>query len=196
MRERDYEGGESQQPDRGVGRGAVQAGFKNGEDEGSGDRDRDLLYVVPHVSLSHSHRPLNQSVNEKLISSAPTLLPPHTSLLANSNCKNHHLRSIRLSLHLRHLYEHPCPHHLARRRHNEDVGTGKVSVLVQGDGDANSNGDLPTSVDLVEGIPKAFRRRAEALEGLEKWETARCTWEVLFGAEWGGAGVKGRQSKL
>lgn len=76
-----------------------------------------------------------------------------------------------------------------------EVMMGKVSVLVQGDGGATSNGDLPTSVDLVEGLSKAFRRRAEALEGLEKWETARCTWEVLLGAEWAGAGVKGEAVK-
>jgi len=75
------------------------------------------------------------------------------------------------------------------------VGTGKVSVLVQGNGDATSNGNLPTSVDLVEGLSKAFRRRAEALEGLEKWDAARCTWEVLFGAEWAGPSVKGESVK-
>lgn len=76
-----------------------------------------------------------------------------------------------------------------------EVGTGKVSVTVQGGGGATSNGDLPTSVDLVEGLSKAFRRRAEALEGLEKWEMARSTWEVLLGAEWTGAGVKGEAVK-
>lgn len=72
-----------------------------------------------------------------------------------------------------------------------EVGSGKVSVSVQGGGSASSNGDLPTSVDLVEGLSKAFRRRAEALEGLEKWETARSTWEVLLGAEWAGVSAKG-----
>ncbi|KAG6370522.1 hypothetical protein JVT61DRAFT_11303 [Boletus reticuloceps] len=51
-------------------------------------------------------------------------------------------------------------------------------------------GDLHASVDLVEGLSKAFRRRADALEGLEKWETARSTWEALLGAEWAGAAVK------
>lgn len=76
-----------------------------------------------------------------------------------------------------------------------EVGTGKVSVSVQGDGGATSNGDLPTSVDLVEGLSKAYRRRAEALEGLEKWEMAQSAWEVLFGAEWAGAGVKGEAIK-
>ena len=76
-----------------------------------------------------------------------------------------------------------------------DVGTGKVNVLVQGDGGAISNGDPPTSVDLVEGLSKAFRRRAEALEGLEKWETARHAWEVLVGAEWAAAGTKGEAVK-
>ncbi|KAF8551237.1 hypothetical protein OG21DRAFT_1513018 [Imleria badia] len=76
-----------------------------------------------------------------------------------------------------------------------EVGTGKVNMSVQGDGGAISNGDLPASVDLVEGLSKAFRRRAEALEGLEKWETARSTWEVLLGAEWAGGSVKGEAVK-
>ncbi|KAF8428425.1 hypothetical protein L210DRAFT_3564346, partial [Boletus edulis BED1] len=76
-----------------------------------------------------------------------------------------------------------------------EVGTGKVSVSVQGDGSAVSNGDLRASVDLVEGLSKAFRRRADALEGLEKWETARSTWEALLGAEWAGAPVKGEAIK-
>ncbi|KAH0832195.1 hypothetical protein J3R83DRAFT_13113 [Lanmaoa asiatica] len=70
-----------------------------------------------------------------------------------------------------------------------------LAVSVQGNGGVTSNGGLPTSVDLAEGLSKAFRRRAEALEGLEKWETARITWEVLLGAEWAGAGVKGEAVK-
>ena len=78
-----------------------------------------LLRVVPHnhaFSLSRSHRPLNQ----KLISSVLILPPPHTSLPFGvaKNRKHHHLRSTRLSLHLRHLHKHPCPHHLASRHHN------------------------------------------------------------------------------
>lgn len=76
-----------------------------------------------------------------------------------------------------------------------EIGTGKVIVSVQGNGGTMANGDLPMSVDLVEGLSKAFRRRAEALEGLEKWEAARSTWEVLLGAEWAGAGVKGEAIK-
>lgn len=76
-----------------------------------------------------------------------------------------------------------------------EVGSGKVSVSVQGNGGAPSNGDLPPSVDLVEGLSKAFKRRADALEGLEKWETARCTWEALLVAEWAAAGVKGEAIK-
>ena len=70
-----------------------------------------------------------------------------------------------------------------------EVGSGKVSVLMK-DGGAQTNGGLPTSIDLVEGLSKAFRRRAEALEGLEKWDAARSAWEALLGAEWAGAGVK------
>ena len=76
-----------------------------------------------------------------------------------------------------------------------EVGTGKVSVSVEGDGGATSNGGLPTYVDLVEGLSKAFRRRAEALEGLEKWDAAQRTWEALLGAEWAGTGVKGEAVK-
>ena len=76
-----------------------------------------------------------------------------------------------------------------------DIGSGKVSVSTRGGGGSSSNGDLPTSIDLAEGLSKAFRRRAEALEGLEKWETARCTWEALLGAEWANTGSRGEAVK-
>lgn len=39
-------------------------------------------------------------------------------------------------------------------------------------------------VDLKDGWIKAVRRRAEALEGMEKWSEARKDWETLTGAGW------------
>ena len=95
--------------------------------KGSGETDSALLPAVPHnhsFSLNRSHRPTNQSANEKLISSAPTLPPPHISLpfgVANQNRKHHDLPTIRLSLHLRHLHKHPCPRHLAHQHHNDHL---------------------------------------------------------------------------
>lgn len=39
-------------------------------------------------------------------------------------------------------------------------------------------------VDLGDGLTKAWKRRAEALEGKEKWEEAKKDWEKVAGAEW------------
>jgi len=41
-----------------------------------------------------------------------------------------------------------------------------------------------SGVDLSDGLMKAFKRRAEAYEGKEKWEDARKDWEVIAGTEW------------
>jgi len=41
-----------------------------------------------------------------------------------------------------------------------------------------------SSVDLADGLMKAYKRRAEAHEGKEKWESARKDWEVIAGTEW------------
>jgi hypothetical protein len=72
------------------------------------------------------------------------------------------------------------------------LGTGKVQVIVEGRAlPTTTTTELPTSIDLIEGLTKAYRRRAEAYEGLEKWEMARADWEVLIGAEWVAAGAKG-----
>ncbi|KIK80583.1 hypothetical protein PAXRUDRAFT_833439 [Paxillus rubicundulus Ve08.2h10] len=71
------------------------------------------------------------------------------------------------------------------------LGTGKVQVIVEGRVTPTSASSLPKSIDLIEGLTKAYRRRAEAYEGLEKWEMARTDWEVLAGAEWVAAGAKG-----
>jgi len=39
-------------------------------------------------------------------------------------------------------------------------------------------------VDLGDGLVKAWRRRAEALEGREQWEEAMKNWEKVAGADW------------
>ncbi|PIL37590.1 hypothetical protein GSI_01284 [Ganoderma sinense ZZ0214-1] len=41
-------------------------------------------------------------------------------------------------------------------------------------------------VELADALVKAYRRRAEAHEGREKWELARADWEVVAGAEFAG----------
>jgi hypothetical protein len=41
-------------------------------------------------------------------------------------------------------------------------------------------------VDLGDGLLKAWRRRAEAYEGKEKWELARQDWESIAGADFAG----------
>jgi hypothetical protein len=41
-----------------------------------------------------------------------------------------------------------------------------------------------SGVDLADGLMKAYKRRAEAYEGKEKWEDARKDWEVIAGTEW------------
>ncbi|KAH7921613.1 hypothetical protein BV22DRAFT_717230 [Leucogyrophana mollusca] len=46
-------------------------------------------------------------------------------------------------------------------------------------------------VDLGEGLAKAWRRRAEAHEGRERWELARADWEAVAGAEWVAPNVRG-----
>ncbi|KAI1795036.1 hypothetical protein LXA43DRAFT_1110417 [Ganoderma leucocontextum] len=46
--------------------------------------------------------------------------------------------------------------------------------------------DEGASVDLADGLVKAYKRRAEAYEGREKWELARADWEVVAGADFAG----------
>lgn len=45
-------------------------------------------------------------------------------------------------------------------------------------------------VDLGDGLVKAWKRRAEALEGREKWDEARKDWERVAGAGWAAAGMR------
>lgn len=46
--------------------------------------------------------------------------------------------------------------------------------------------DEGASVDLADGLVKALRRRAEAYEGKEKWDTARQDWEAIVAKDWAG----------
>ncbi|KAI0638600.1 hypothetical protein C8Q77DRAFT_1091841 [Trametes polyzona] len=41
-------------------------------------------------------------------------------------------------------------------------------------------------VDLADGLVKAWRRRAEAYEGREKWDAAKQDWEAIAGADFAG----------
>lgn len=41
-----------------------------------------------------------------------------------------------------------------------------------------------SGVDLADGLMKAYKRRAEAYEGKERWEDARKDWEVIAGTNW------------
>ena len=45
-------------------------------------------------------------------------------------------------------------------------------------------------VDLGDGLVKAWRRRAEAYEGKEKWEAAQNDWEAVAAAEWAGGKLR------
>lgn len=40
------------------------------------------------------------------------------------------------------------------------------------------------AIDLADGLMKAYRRRAEAYEGKEKWDLSKKDWEVIAGTEW------------
>lgn len=41
-----------------------------------------------------------------------------------------------------------------------------------------------SGVDLADGLMKAYKRRAEAYEGRERWEDARKDWEAIAGTDW------------
>ncbi|KAF8318096.1 hypothetical protein DL93DRAFT_2054702 [Clavulina sp. PMI_390] len=45
------------------------------------------------------------------------------------------------------------------------------------------------SVDFADAYVKALQRRAQAYEGMEKWDAARGDWERLVGADWREAGA-------
>jgi hypothetical protein len=47
------------------------------------------------------------------------------------------------------------------------------------------------SVDLGDGLIKAWKRRAEACEGREKWASAQTDWEAVAAADWIGPKLRG-----
>ncbi|KAI6027339.1 hypothetical protein BKA83DRAFT_4227667 [Pisolithus microcarpus] len=59
---------------------------------------------------------------------------------------------------------------------------GRMRVVIE----ATGGTDRDTEVDLAGGLTKAYQRRAEAYEGLEKWARALADWKVMIGAEWAG----------
>ncbi|KAF5375083.1 hypothetical protein D9758_000377 [Tetrapyrgos nigripes] len=63
------------------------------------------------------------------------------------------------------------------------AGRGKISVK-------GADGKLE-DVNLGDALVKAWKRRAEALEGKEKWEEAGKDWEAVAGAEWASASIRG-----
>ncbi|KIK69862.1 hypothetical protein GYMLUDRAFT_34250 [Collybiopsis luxurians FD-317 M1] len=50
-------------------------------------------------------------------------------------------------------------------------------------------------INLGDALVKAWKRRAEALEGREKWEEAGKDWEKVAGAEWAGQAVRGEGAR-
>ncbi|KAF9066419.1 hypothetical protein BDP27DRAFT_1330487 [Rhodocollybia butyracea] len=50
-------------------------------------------------------------------------------------------------------------------------------------------------VNLGDALVKAWKRRAEAMEGREKWQEAGKDWERVAGAEWAGQSVRGEGAR-
>ncbi|KAJ3569382.1 hypothetical protein NP233_g5079 [Leucocoprinus birnbaumii] len=61
-----------------------------------------------------------------------------------------------------------------------DANTTKFVISISG----TSSDVQEETVDLVDGLTKAIKRRAEAYEGLEKWNKAKNDWELLRGCGW------------
>jgi len=62
---------------------------------------------------------------------------------------------------------------------SEDVNYAKFVVSI-----TDSSPVQEEVVDLVDGLTKAIKRRAEAYEGLEKWNKAKDDWDLLRGCAW------------
>ncbi|KAK0499457.1 hypothetical protein EDD18DRAFT_1102814 [Armillaria luteobubalina] len=81
--------------------------------------------------------------------------------------------------------------------YNGAVGdAGIVIELVNENTWRNEQARVKTSeegagVDLGDGLVKAWRRRAEASEGREKWDDARKDWEKVAGANWAASNMRG-----
>ncbi|KAK1218428.1 auxilin-like clathrin-binding protein required for normal clathrin function [Marasmius sp. AFHP31] len=68
-------------------------------------------------------------------------------------------------------------------------GTGVVRGVVEG-GEGSGLEGVELDVNLGDAIVKAWKRRAEALEGKERWEEAGKDWEKLAGADWAGQSTR------
>jgi len=64
---------------------------------------------------------------------------------------------------------------------SEDVHHAKFVVSITDAGRVHVQEEV---VDLVDGLTKAIKRRAEAYEGLEKWNKAKEDWGLLRGCKW------------
>ena len=64
---------------------------------------------------------------------------------------------------------------------SEDVHHTKFVVSITDAGRVHVQEEV---VDLVDGLTKAIKRRAEAYEGLEKWNKAKEDWGLLRGCKW------------
>ncbi|KAF5360624.1 hypothetical protein D9756_004614 [Leucocoprinus leucothites] len=60
-----------------------------------------------------------------------------------------------------------------------DANATKHTITISGAHDVQEE-----TVDLVDGLTKAIKRRAEAYEGLEKWNKAKNDWELLRSSAW------------
>ncbi|KAL1746238.1 hypothetical protein HDZ31DRAFT_62382 [Schizophyllum fasciatum] len=85
-----------------------------------------------------------------------------------------------------------------------EMDAGTVLTLVEtvggldarfGDGGRIPAGEGAGVVDLGEGLLKAWRRRAEALEGREQWAEAGRLWEKISGAGWARAQDRGEAAR-
>ncbi|KAE9402347.1 hypothetical protein BT96DRAFT_560307 [Gymnopus androsaceus JB14] len=83
--------------------------------------------------------------------------------------------------------------------------TGQVEELIGGVGSLReelkrgNGGKISVAgqeeVNLGDALVKAWKRRAEAMEGREKWEEAGKHWEKVAGAEWAGQSVRGEGAR-
>ncbi|KAJ3818538.1 hypothetical protein F5880DRAFT_1599364 [Lentinula raphanica] len=65
--------------------------------------------------------------------------------------------------------------------------TDRGRIVVQG---LNQGSDHSEVVNIPDALVKAWKRRAEALEGQEKWNDAGKDWEKVAGAEWASQSIR------
>ncbi|KZT29562.1 hypothetical protein NEOLEDRAFT_1056517 [Neolentinus lepideus HHB14362 ss-1] len=90
------------------------------------------------------------------------------------------------------LYNNRALARLKTGNHNGAVEDCTAVIDIVGEGyhpakEAKVSGEAEgAGVDLADGLAKAWKRRAEAYEGREKWEDAQKDWERIVGTEWAG----------